>query len=115
MVQFVPKMMVCQHKLTTDLQCRQCAVPAVNDLHLVLEPFQKELSGTAKSSISFQMCNLNDGQGQHYHFAISDSIVSALTATGSQTLISCGVFTLQFNVDSLPLFKSSSELRPLLF
>lgn len=93
---------------------------AVDDLLKIFKPYHKELPATAKALLktptSYEIRKLADDE-QYYHFGIYNGITNLIDADNGlhQLLITCDVLSLQFNIDGLPLFKSSScEFWPIL-
>ena len=86
---------------------------ALRSLLGILKPLHNELPldprTLLKTPTRYLLKNMSGGQGKYYHFGISAGIRLEKCPDGPNPLL------LQFNVDGLPLFKSSStELWPIL-
>lgn len=96
------------------------SLSALDDILKILKPYHKDLPATAKSLLktpsSYEIRKLGDNE-QYYHFGINNGVANLINANEGllQLVFTCDCLTLQFNIDGLPLFKSSScELWPIL-
>ena len=93
---------------------------ALSSLLSILHPYHNGLPLDARTLLktprSYEIKNLVNSNGQYYHFGIQTGISSYLTkSSGMTSLTSDMTISLQFNIDGLPLFKSSStEFWPIL-
>jgi hypothetical protein len=90
---------------------------ALSSLLAILHPYHDRLPQDARTLLktprNYEIRNLLNNEGQYYHFGIEHGISLCLGQMANPD--SLGTLSVQFNVDGLPLFKSSStEFWPIL-
>jgi hypothetical protein len=90
---------------------------ALSALLSILQPYHEQLPRDARTLLktpkTYEIRNLTNNEGQYHHFGIQNGIMSCLKHVDN--LMSEITLNLQFNVDGLPLFKSScTEFWPIL-
>jgi hypothetical protein len=90
---------------------------ALSSLLSILQPYHENLPRDARTLLktpkTYEIRNLVNNEGQYHHFGIQNGIMSCLKHMDD--LVSEITLNLQFNIDGLPLFKSScTEFWPIL-